>query len=236
MNYDPLVSICLCVYNGEKYLAKQLESLSNQTHRNVEIIIIDDCSVDESLEIAIRHSLQDTRIRIIKNEVNLGYVRNFEKAFSLSVGQYIAPCDQDDVWMPEKLEALVRAIGNSSAVYCDSKLVDAEGSDLGVNISDGRNMYRGNNPWVFVFGNCVSGHALMFNRDLLKALLPFPNIRFHDWWIAFVAASANGIEYVPRALVEYRQHTGSVCDFSSLKKSENSKSFQVAEDYRSRSI
>jgi glycosyltransferase involved in cell wall biosynthesis len=209
---DPLISIALCTYNGARYLREQLDSLLAQTHSNIEIVAVDDCSTDATFEILMEYHARDARVRVIANEVNLGFRKNFARAASLCVGDFIAPCDQDDVWLPDKLTTLLRAIGEHPLAYCDSELIDEQGASLGVAMSDIFAMVSTDDPAVFAAGNCVSGHALLCRRELVERAFPAPTCFFHDWWLAAVAASAGGVVYCERKLVRYRYHGTNVTD------------------------
>ena len=113
----PLVSVVMATYNGERFIAEQLESILTQTYSNLEIIIVDDRSTDQSYTILESYAAKDTRIRLFRNEQNLGYVKNFEKGLSLAGGVYIAPSDQDDIWLPHKITTLVNHINDNTIVY-----------------------------------------------------------------------------------------------------------------------
>jgi glycosyltransferase involved in cell wall biosynthesis len=209
---EPLISIALCTYNGERYLRSQLDSLFAQTHRNIEIVAVDDCSSDNSFPILEEYRRRDARLRPYRNTENLGFRRNFERAVSLCAGEYIALSDQDDVWAPEKLTALVNIIGDHALAYCDSALIDEEGRDLNVAMSDMLTMVSTDDPAVFANANCVSGHASLFRRELIARALPAPACFFHDWWLAAVAASSGGVVYCDRKLVFYRYHRANITD------------------------
>ncbi len=208
----PLVSIALCTYNSSKFIAAQIESLLAQTYPHSEIVVVDDCSTDDTVSVLERYARRHSRFRIVVNERNLGFAKNFEKSLLLCSGAYIAPCDHDDIWLPEKISVLAAAIGTQSLVYCDSALVNEEGMALGYCMSDVVSMLSTDDPAAFVFGNCVSGHAMLFRRELLQSALPVPPDFFYDWWLAAVAAAAGGIVFVDKALVQFRQHGGNVTD------------------------
>ena len=204
-----LISIVLCTYNGEKFLQEQVESLLSQTYKNMEIIVSDDCSTDNTRNVLERYR-NDPRFTIVLQERNLGPIKNFEHATSLAKGEFISFSDQDDIWLPEKLEKLHAAIGDKWLVYSDSELVNEEGQRLGKKLSDLRNMYSGNDTRGFVFSNVVWGHAMLINNDLLKHVLPIPSGVPHDIWMAFKAAALTGIHYVNEPLTLYRQHEHTV--------------------------
>ena len=207
-----LVSIALCTYNGSRFLAQQLDSLLAQTYANFEIVVVDDASTDDTAAILENYARLDPRIRIGVNPANVGFAQNFDRALARCRGTFIAPCDQDDVWLPEKISALVAAIDGHALAYCDSTLVDEQGRPTGQRMSDIVPMLSTDDPVAFAFGNCVSGHAMLFRRELMELTRPVPAEFFYDWWIAAVAASAGGIVYVAQSLVLYRQHGANVTD------------------------
>jgi glycosyltransferase involved in cell wall biosynthesis len=209
---EPLISIALCTYNGERFLREQLDSLLAQTHLNIEIVAVDDCSSDGSFSILEEYQARDPRVRPHSNAANLGFRANFERAVSMCSGEFIALSDQDDVWAPEKLSALLAVIGDHALAYCDSALIDEEGRDLDVAMSDMLTMVSTHDPAVFANANCVSGHASLFRRELIARALPAPACFFHDWWLAAVAANSGGVVYCDRKLVAYRYHSANVTD------------------------
>jgi glycosyltransferase involved in cell wall biosynthesis len=206
----PLISVVLCTYNGERFLAEQLDSILAQTHSNLEIIAADDGSSDDTVAILQRSASTDARIRILVSDENTGFDLNFERAFRHSTGDFIAPCDQDDVWLPEKLATLQAIIDGRSMAYCDSALIDEGGHALGYSMSEIVPMRSIDDPVPFAFGNCVSGHAMLFRRQMLERALPIAPHFFYDWWFAALAASLDGIEFCDRQLVLYRQHGANV--------------------------
>jgi glycosyltransferase involved in cell wall biosynthesis len=217
MNKLPLVSVALCVYNGEKHLKEQLESILNQDYQNIEIIAVDDCSSDNSRIILETYAEQNEILKIFTNDINLGYVKNFEKAIQLSNGKYIALADQDDIWLPQKISTQVDGIGENILIYHDSEFIDEDGHSLDKKMSDILDLYEGSCPLPFVFMNCVSGHTVMFERSLINHALPFNQSFFHDWWLAFTALNVGSIKVSPFPLVKYRQHPKSTIDFLGLK-------------------
>jgi Glycosyl transferase family 2 len=207
---SPSVSIALCTYNGARYIAEQLDSLLAQTHEDFEIVVSDDASADDTVAIIERYVRQDSRIRLSVNAANVGFARNFERVLRECRGKWVAPCDQDDIWMPEKLSALLAAIGDRPLAYCDSTLIDESGNVQGYRMSDIVPMFSGDDPAPFAFGNCVSGHSLLARRTLIESALPVPEGFFYDWWLAAAAAAAGGVVHCASSLVCYRQHGSNV--------------------------
>jgi glycosyltransferase involved in cell wall biosynthesis len=206
MKQDPLVSIALCTYNGTKYLAEQLDTLVNQTYAPVEIIVVDDCSTDDTFAIITDYASKYPQFKIYRNENNLGFTANFERAVTLCSGQLIALCDQDDLWHPQKIELQVKAIADNVFIYHDSEFIREDGTSMKKKMSDIVNLYRGDKPEVFLFFNCVSGHSILMKRALLEDALPLKKDYFHDWWLAYVATNIGKIDFIPQCLVKYRQH------------------------------
>lgn len=216
---EPLISVALCTYNGERYLREQLDSLLAQTYSNMEIVAVDDGSKDRTVELLREYERRDPRLRVIVNPHNIGFTRNFERAIALCNGALIAPCDQDDIWLPDKLRTLARCIGKHSMAYCDSELIDAEGRTLGKSMSQFWTMQDLNDPAALIFANCVSGHAMLFRRDLLDEQSQLPAELFHDWWLAVRAALNGGVVHCPEKLVRYRQHGKNVTDVLRTRRS-----------------
>src|SRR5579875_1624244 len=116
-NSFPLVSVVLTTYNGETYLREQLDSILAQTYPNIEVVAVDDRSTDGTANILHEYAAQYPNIKVFVNEVNLGFIKNFEKGCRLSTGEYIALCDQDDYWMPDKIKRKMESIGNHALIY-----------------------------------------------------------------------------------------------------------------------
>ncbi len=222
MENEKLVSICMATYNGEKYLTEQLDSLVNQTYKNIEVIIQDDCSSDNTVNILNSYK-EKLNLTIFINENNLGYMKNFETVIKKANGEYIAICDQDDIWIDNKIEILVENIKNSTMIYSDSLLIDENAKSLKLKFSQSlkNNFISTKNPLAFLRDNCVSGHALLFKKELLKYIFPFNENVFFDAWIAANAAGLNGVKYIDECLVNYRQHTNNTLSKHN-KKSNNS--------------
>lgn len=219
---DNLISIALCSYNGERFISTQIDSILEQTYMNFELIIVDDASKDNTINIIKEYKIKDNRIKVFQNEKNLGFVKNFEKAISLCKGKYIALADQDDIWKKNKLEVFLNNIGENLLIYSDAILIDDNSEETGSQlIRPNHNLVRGKCNKSFIFYNCVSGNTLMFKRDLVKDIVPIPlDITFHDIWIAFVASTIGTITFTEEAMTYYRRHSEQV----TMKKEKDYKS------------
>lgn len=200
------IAVAMCICNGAAYLAEQLESLLAQSLAPAEVIVVDDASEDDTVGILRSYQTRLTTLTVVCNLSRLGVSANFAKAFSLCSAEFIAPCDQDDIWAPEKLAALAEAIDDHDLAYCDSRLIDSTGRTLGRRVSQCYTMYSGKDPRVFTLANCVSGHASLFRRSLLDRMPLVPANAYYDWWLAVNAAAMGGVVYLDRPLVQFRQH------------------------------
>lgn len=218
---QPQVSIALCTYNGERFLSEQIESVLHQDYSNItEIICIDDNSTDSTWEILNYYAEKHPCFRIFQNKTNLGFIKNFEKAISLTTNEFIAISDQDDIWRTDKISKLVSGIGNSLMVYSDNEYIDENGQKTGVRFSDKRNLVDTTSCLNFALFNAISGHTILFRKELLTLALPFPNDIHYDWWLAFCASQHSVIPVVNEPLVGYRQHVANAVGGYGIKKSD----------------
>jgi glycosyltransferase involved in cell wall biosynthesis len=215
---EPLISVALCTYNGGKFLRKQLDSVLSQSYSNLEIVVGDDQSTDDTRQILTEYVQRDSRIRVFVNEKNIGYTRNFEQTLKRCKADYLAICDQDDIWHKDKLRLQMAKLGDHALVYHDSELVDEYGTSMNFKISNKFNFYSGSRAETFLFLNCISGHSVLMRKSVLASALPFPEGFHYDQWLAFVATSIGSIDFVDQCLVQYRQHQKNSTDLLALKK------------------
>ena len=207
---SPLVSIAMATYNGEKFITEQLESLVNQTYKNIEIVIVDDCSTDNTVRIIKDFQKKYGSITLIEKDSNSGITKTFEHAIRNCKGEYIALSDQDDVWLSNKIEILLDELGSEDAIYSNSLLVDKNGIFLNTDFKSLMNLQSYYSGAPFLLANCVPGHTILMKTEFAKTVFPFPDHLMFDRWISFCAASNNGIKYVDKPLVKYRQHDDNV--------------------------
>jgi len=208
----PLVSVAIATYNGEKYLEEQLDSIYAQTYPNLEVVVTDDCSRDRTVEILETYR-QRHGLKYWINKKNLGFIRNFEQAMSKAQGEFIALADQDDIWKPERISTLVKEIGHYTLIYAPAlEYIHRDGYLAPVPVKQAHRQFlarygTGQPVKQLLSFNWVVSHQMMFRRSLLEAALPIPqNQKFHDAWLAAVAASLGGIIWLDRDLMLYRQH------------------------------
>ena len=217
------ISVALCTHNGAAFIEMQLRSIFEQTMVPREIIISDDASSDDTLEIVRRISAEflaknhPTLVVVLANRMPLGTVANFENAVSATTGDLVALCDQDDVWSVDKLEKLVGLFRHDAElllVHSNARLVDRNGRSLGTTLFEAlgispaviRMEQQGEGFTLLMRRNIVTGATVLFRRDLLRHALPFPKYWVHDEWLAIVAAAIAKIDVCDEALIDYRQH------------------------------
>ncbi|WP_207492113.1 glycosyltransferase [Aridibaculum aurantiacum] len=216
------VSVIMCTHNGAKYVKEQLTSILHQTYPLHELLVFDDMSTDDTVEI-IQETIQDYPFaKLHRNETNLGFTKNFETAFKAATGDVIAVSDQDDVWIKEKIERMLKAWKpEKPAIYCNSILFRGA---VPKKIHPNRRLrkYKGTDARKIFLGNTVSGHALMIRREFLDLVLPFKEGIMYDWWIGVVASYNGGLQYVPEVLVLQRGHEKNISvDFTKRSLVEN---------------
>lgn len=214
----PLVSIVIATYNGERFLKKQLDSIFDQTYKNIEIIAVDDCSTDNTVNILNEYAAQHDNFTIVRNDHNLGYVKNFEKGFSLANGDYIAPCDQDDVWLSTKIEVLLCNIKDHAIAYCNSAFIDCEDNLIGNKLSDITTLTDFDSPLMYIVGASAPGHAMLLTKKVVMNAIPFPVLFSHDNWLGFVATFTSSVKFIDEVLVHYRRHDTNVFGTANKKK------------------
>lgn len=205
-------SIALCTYNGETFLKEQLESIIQQTKQPDEIVICDDLSKDNSVQVA-RSILQQWsgRWQVIVNEHNLGFRKNFQKAINLCHGDVIFLSDQDDVWDKMKIEEMMQAFTDPDVIlaFHDAEVVGEELNLLYPSlwkVMDFSTKIIQDENFKIVFDhNVMQGAACCFRRELYQIAKPFPEDAYHDEWLLLVALCSGKVLPVNKALLKYRQ-------------------------------
>lgn len=135
MNEKPLVSICMPVYNGERFIRQSLDSLLAQDYEKFELIISDNASTDRTSEICRNYLAEDERVRYYRNKINLGAAKNFNRAFELSSGKYFMFAGDHDLWHPTFISRCISILEKEPDVviaYSRTQLIDAKGNPLEV--------------------------------------------------------------------------------------------------------
>lgn len=212
----PLISIVMAVYEPNlTWFREQLDSLEAQTYPNLELLVLDDCSPTVPFETVRQYVAQSIRsfpYQVARNEKNLGSNGTFEKLTQQAHGKYIAYCDQDDVWLPEKLEILQQTIEQTGAklVCSDMYIIDGQGKQTADSITKVRRhhvFHSGDNlAEGLLFRNFVTGCTMLMPADLARQAIPFCPYMVHDHYLALYAALHGTIQSVMKPLIRYRIH------------------------------
>jgi hypothetical protein len=212
------ISIAMCTYNGEKYLHEQLVSIAQQTRLPDELVICDDGSSDSTPELVARFTQSVSfPVRWIRNEKNLGSTKNFEQAISLCTGDLIALCDQDDIWLPEKLACQAEMLEGDrdlGGVFSDAQLITGKSQRRNTRLwasflftrSKQKKFRAGQAASILLSGNVVTGATLMIRASLRSSCLPIPPLWVHDGWIAWMIVLYSKLGAIDTPLIQYRIH------------------------------
>lgn len=213
------ISIAMCTYNGELFLQEQLESIATQTVLPNEVIISDDNSTDATLKILREFQEKNLlNLKIFRNKSRFGYTKNFERAISLCRGSIIFIADQDDVWLPYKLEKIIdvfKKYPKIGYVFSDALIVNEKLQNHGYTMWERisftmrqRRVFRYRDQLeVLLKHNVVTGPTMAFRGELRKLILPIPEKWVHDAWIALLlSAMQQKGAIIEEVLIKYRQH------------------------------
>ena len=202
------VSVCMAAYNGSEFIGEQIDSILTELGPADELLVIDDESTDNT--VALVEAIGDPRITVHRNKQNLGYVRTFEKAIALSQGRYIFLSDQDDIWIPGRLDKMLSALADSSLVVTNCKHFGGRSGrfhDIRLRSKDSRKYLR-NILGIVVGYRLHWGCAMAFRSDLKQLALPFPAhmSESHDQWLAMCGNFSRSITYLEEDTILHRLH------------------------------
>lgn len=206
-----MISVCMATYNGEKYVVDQLKSILSQIGKDDEIVVSDDGSKDQTIELI--NSLNDDRIKVLVNQGPHGFTHNFENALRHASGEYIFLSDQDDVWTQDKVSETLKALSRVDFTISDCTTVDAGMNELQKSRVDYFDLKLG--FWRHLIKSRFLGCCMAFRRNVLMASLPFPKNDFlveHDIWLAAVAFCYFKSEIIRKPLIYYRRHGKNVSE------------------------
>ena len=209
------IDILMATYNGEKYIKEQLDSIINQTYKNIRIIISDDASTDNTSKILREYEKKDNRIIVYLQEKNIGSNANFEFLMKKVESKYYMFSDQDDVWFDNKVEkTYFKILSTGASLVCtDLLLVDENLNSLNDTFNHKmKKLYKLKkyDDWKMVFlYNVVTGCTIMAKKQYINKILPLPinkNI-LHDHFIPLVISNYEKIAYLDEPTMYYRQHS-----------------------------
>lgn len=229
-----MISVCMATFNGEKFLKEQIESIITQLGSDDELIISDDGSTDDTLQILA--SYNDSRIKIINHVKNSGFSKikysrsfyyasaNFENAIKLAKGDYIFLTDQDDIWMTNKTEKMIAALQSKDCVMCKNSVIDSLGNICTTYEAKpifSKSVMKNLRTTPFL------GCCMAFTKNAVNYILPFPKKCIgHDLWIGCLCAYKNQLAYIDEPLHKYRVHDNNVSP-SVTKQSKNPLWFKI---------
>jgi glycosyltransferase involved in cell wall biosynthesis len=193
-------------HNGSQFIRQQISSILEQTAAVDEIIIVDDASTDNTVEIL--NSFHDARIVLIQNQTNIGVVRSFEKSMMRATGGLIFLCDQDDIWRSDKVERFMQYFAShleATLLVSDAKVIDKDGKTI-------RDSWLGHpRSMPSLFANLVrnryTGCLLALRKSALVYCLPIPpQVPMHDAWIGMLCQIYGQVGYIAEPLTSYRRH------------------------------
>ena len=214
-----MISIALATYNGSKFLREQLDSILDQSIGNFEVVICDDCSTDCTLQILQEYANKDARFKIFQNRQNLGFKKNFEHILSLCNGEFIAFCDQDDIWEPNHLETLYKNIEDKDCIGANSLIINENGVSQKKTLLEHWHIHAMSKDAEQLFqhelySNVIQGTASLIRTSLVKRSLPFPDsIKYHDYWFALIAGLNGKCKYIKDVVLKYRRHSSNVSGY-----------------------
>ena len=210
------ISIAMCTYNGARFLSEQLDCLANQSRQPDEVVICDDCSSDNTVDILNDWAKSvPFSVKVVQNEKNLGYAQNFAKAISLCSSDVIFLSDQDDIWTSDKLEKMTSVFNDRpevGVVFCDGLYVDSQGKSLNRLASDiaRPGMIYGHPYYLYWKPVCKGMHffgcCCAIRKSVWDKIAPLPESFTHDLWIFLTAQAISEIVYLPDTLTHYRLH------------------------------
>lgn len=210
------IDVLLATYNGEKYVEQQIESILNQTYKNIRLLISDDCSNDNTVNILKEYEKKDSRIKLYIQSQNLGVVKNIEFLLKNVENELYMLSDQDDVWLPEKIEMSIKTLRESNAdlVFGDLEVVDENLKTIYPSFGDFMLLNRKISKYIGSYKvnylyNCVTGCTILSKKEFIEKILPLPKkskYLLHDHWIGLIVAINGKLVYMPEKYIKYRQH------------------------------
>ena len=242
------VDILMTTYNTEiKYFKQQIDSILNQTYKNICLLISDDNSTNKEVQNILKdYEKKDERIKIYIQDNNLGYIKNFEFLLKESTSNYIMYADHDDIWYENKVEKSLEELIKKDVdlVYVNAEQIDEDGQVIQKSYFKYKNvpLIKGTNN--LAISRCIGiGCSQLFTKSVKDKMLPYTeNVMAHDWLAAFIANENKGISYIEEPLFGYRLHNTNVFGGRSLEqnlarwKDENGKSYKSYLKYREENV
>lgn len=205
MERNTKISVALAAYKGEKFIEEQLSSILAQLKPLDEVIVSDDYPEGKTKEIVMKKAHNDSRIKYVAGP-SQGLIMNFENAIKHCTGDFIFLADQDDVWLPDKVEKVTAELMSGADLVLHNAMV----TDVNLTVRD-TSFFKSHGTKTGYFNNLVKnsymGCCMAFKRELCGKILPFPkNLPMHDQWIGLIAEKTGKVCLVEKPLILYRRH------------------------------
>jgi glycosyltransferase involved in cell wall biosynthesis len=205
-------------FNHARFLPEAVNSVLNQTHSDLELIIIDDCSTDNSPDVERSFARTDSRVRVFNHTVNKGLSSSRNSGLRVATGDFIAFCDSDDVWEPDKLKqqlAVLQVKPKYDIAYCDTLIIDENGSLTGKRFSDRYPLPNQPSGRLFpelMFRNFINVQSALMRKCCLNSVSSFDGDlkALEDWWYWIQLSRNHLFIYMPESLARYRVHSNSM--------------------------
>jgi len=213
------IEVIVAHYNGSQYITEQLDSIEKSllpAGTELKIKVIDDASSKDEFDKLLVTCSRWSNIEVLRNDQNLGVIRTFEKGLKLSRANYVMLSDQDDVWLPNKIQVSLTKMqktedDGAALVFTDVRTVDINLETITERMLNRETFDSESEKHRLLFQNQVAGCTIMVNRKLLDVALPFPTVLpMHDHWLVICAAFAGKIGFVNEVTMLYRQHSANL--------------------------
>jgi glycosyltransferase involved in cell wall biosynthesis len=204
---NPVISVCMATFNGQKFLVTQVASILSQIGLEDELIIADDGSTDDTVDLL--RSIGDRRIKLITDRPVRNPALNFERALKAAKGDYIFLSYQDDIWLPGRVELAMQWMKEFDTLVVDCDIINDHEEVVAKSYFSIRKSGRG--LLYNLKRNTYLGACMSFRRKMLSNALPFPpGVPMHDIWLGWVSELTGRVKFLPQVCVHYRRHSGNV--------------------------
>lgn len=209
MEKEYKISVALAAYKGENFIEEQLSSILTQLKPLDEVVVSDDFPEGKTREVVMKLAENDARIKYIAGPGN-GLIMNFENAIKHCTGDFIFLADQDDVWLPDKVEKVTEKLSSGAELVLHNAMV----TDSHLTVND-TSFFASHGTKTGYFNNLVKnsymGCCMAFRKELAEKILPFPeNLPMHDQWIGLIAEKTGKVCLIEKPLILYRRHGGNM--------------------------
>lgn len=233
MEKEYKISVALAAYKGENFIEEQLSSILSQLNPLDEVVVSDDFPEGKTKEVVMKLAEDDSRIKYIAGPAE-GLIMNFENAIKHCTGDFIFLADQDDVWLPDKVEKVTEKLSSGADLVLHNSMVtdtDLAVSDTSFFTSHGTKTGYLNN----LVKNSYMGCCMAFRKELAEKFLPFPeNLPMHDQWIGLIAEKTGKVCLIEKPLILYRRHGGNMTGGKTSLKQKIMWRISIAQEIRKR--